>query len=348
MPPSSPSPNGGGEGKLVVAVIGVYSTFLLWGYLQERITGVDYINGDEKERWKFPFFLNACMAMSAASVGGVILALSNLGTPEKERFAPPFRPFLRPALACTLASPLGYAALRHLSFPLLVLCKSCKLVPVMLMGYVLRGKTYTRAECSAVALVTIGVTLFSMKSMKDKAVDGPADTDSYVRQYIGIGLVTLNLLLDGVTNAEQDALNKQFPKLSSWQMMYLVNVWMVLLHIGLLLAGFALQGSSSELMLGLSFIQRFPDILPAIGAFVLCAALGQACLFTIIHGYGSLVSVTVTITRKFFSILLSVYLFGHAVEWWQWVGMVMVFLGLCQSIVTKYSGGASKLEAKQA
>ena len=58
-------------------------------------------------------------------------------------------------------------------------------------------------------------------------------------------------------------------------------------------------------------------------------------IFYIIKEYGSLVNVTVTITRKFFSILLSVVLFSHPVAPLQWVGIASVFAGLLYQPVEK-------------
>lgn len=49
------------EVKLVTAAAGLYSSFLYWGYLQEKITGVDYVSPLDATvtgRWHFSFVLN--------------------------------------------------------------------------------------------------------------------------------------------------------------------------------------------------------------------------------------------------------------------------------------------------
>lgn len=46
------------EVKLVSAAAGLYSSFLYWGYLQEKITGQDYVAGSVSGRWHFSFVLN--------------------------------------------------------------------------------------------------------------------------------------------------------------------------------------------------------------------------------------------------------------------------------------------------
>jgi hypothetical protein len=58
----------GKEIKLVVYAIGLYATFVVWGYLQERITTTAYVTADgsnEQMRWNYPFVLNICMAAGA-------------------------------------------------------------------------------------------------------------------------------------------------------------------------------------------------------------------------------------------------------------------------------------------
>ena len=49
------------ELKLVGASAGLYSSFLYWGYLQEKITGKDYVSPQDESitgRWHFSFVLN--------------------------------------------------------------------------------------------------------------------------------------------------------------------------------------------------------------------------------------------------------------------------------------------------
>lgn len=49
------------EVKLVSAAAGLYSSFLYWGYLQEKITGADYVSPADASvtgRWHYSFVLN--------------------------------------------------------------------------------------------------------------------------------------------------------------------------------------------------------------------------------------------------------------------------------------------------
>jgi UDP-galactose transporter B1 len=51
--------------------------------------------------------------------------------------------------------------------------------------------------------------------------------------------------------------------------------------------------------------------------FCLANAVGQLFIFYILRSFSPIVLVTLTVTRKFFSILVSIVRFGHAVYPWQ-------------------------------
>ena len=73
----------------------------------------------------------------------------------------------------------------------------------------------------------------------------------------------------------------------------------------------------------------------------LSTSLGQVFIFLTIHHFSPLTTTTITTTRKFVTILLSVYKFGHVLDLYQWFSIGFVFCGL-------YLGIAAKLiESKQ-
>jgi len=52
------------------------------------------------------------------------------------------------------------------------------------------------------------------------------------------------------------------------------------------------------------------------------------CLVYTLSKFSSLVLVTVTVTRKMFTMLLSVMWFGHTISVMQWAGVALVFGGI--------------------
>jgi UDP-galactose transporter B1 len=98
-------------------------------------------------------------------------------------------------------------ALKFVSLPMQALGKSCKMVPVMLFGFLIRGKRYSFRETLAVLLITAGITVFQQKkgssSGSGSAVGG--DHANY-----GLALLFLSLVLDGVTGACQDRMRERY------------------------------------------------------------------------------------------------------------------------------------------
>ena len=71
------------------------------------------------------------------------------------------------------------------------------------------------------------------------------------------------------------------------------------------------------------------------------AAAGQVFIFLTIHCFSSIMCTTITTTRKFISILLSVRHFGHVFSPIQWTSVGAVFFGLYMEIVAKIGDGSS-------
>ncbi|XP_051496357.1 solute carrier family 35 member B1 isoform X2 [Apus apus] len=195
--------------------------------------------------------------------------------------------------ACSLsylgAMVSSNSALQFVSYPTQVLGKSCKPIPVA------------------------GVALFLYKPKKG------AGSEDHVFGY-GELLLLLSLTLDGLTGVSQDHMRAHY-QTGSNHMMLNVNLWSTLfLGAGILFTG--------ELWEFLSFTERYPSIIYNILLFGLTSALGQSFIFMTVVYFGPLTCSIITTTRKFFTILASVVLFANPISSMQWVGTILVFLGL--------------------
>eukprot|EP01047_Picozoa_sp_COSAG01_P008203 COSAG01_NODE_320_length_18904_cov_45.662537_5_plen_214_part_00 len=184
-------------------VLGIYGSFLAWGWLQERLTTTAYGASDSEgsdggERFVFISFLNlvqygfACIVAQAAI--GLGIAESKAVSSDRSLH----RDVVKVAVTNTLGSLFGYASLGYISFPLHILAKSCKLVPVMVMGFLINGTRYSLTEVASVVCITVGLVIFAAK---------PGQSD-YSTELAGVALVFTNLSLDGITNALQDRINR--------------------------------------------------------------------------------------------------------------------------------------------
>lgn len=102
--------------------------------------------------------------------------------------------------------------------------------------------------------------------------------------------------------------------------------------LGLLITG---EGVSA-----VYFIIRHPDVILNLLAFSSASAIGQLFIFTTITEFGPLTCAVFTTTRKFFTILVSVIIFGNTLLQRQWVAVVLVFIGLS---IDAYIGSRKKI-----
>jgi solute carrier family 35 (UDP-galactose transporter), member B1 len=133
----------------------------------------------------------------------------------------------------------------------------------------------------------------------------------------------------GYTNNEQEHIFKKY-NVTSFQMMRNVNFWQVI-FLGVYLV-FMHQinhhfEEASELQLAVDAFSNCPELRRDMGLFCLCAAIGQLTIFVVMKEFGSLMWITISITRKLFTILVSVIMFNHAICFEQWLGVTAVFSG---------------------
>ncbi|KAN0065264.1 UDP-galactose transporter [Thecaphora frezii] len=371
----------------------IYTTFLLWGLLQERLTKTPYVSAPtpldpdpQPEYFRSPLFLNAIQASLSAVVACVYLVIRSRGEPrrslvevlglhvltprgaaravsQQQRDQPngvaaqsdaagTTRRWISPLLVRYLtiaalqstASQLGFLSLRYLSYPTLTLAKSCKLVPVLLMNVVLYRRKFAAYKYVVVALVTVGIYLF-MAFAPAKEAKGAKGRES--SSALGLVLCLLNLVLDGATNSTQDEVFSKYGRrtVSAGQMMLVMNAlaagmmgcWLV---APLEMVGW---GEASELVQAKAFVRRHPEVVRDMLAYALAGAVGQVAIFETLQRFGSLTLVAITVTRKLFTMLLSVVVYRHQLAALQWVGVAVVFAGIAIEAREKRREGLAKM-----
>lgn len=249
------------------------------------------------------------------------------------------------AVTQSLASPFGYASLKHIDYITFILAKSCKLLPVMFLHLTVFRRSYPFYKYAVVASVTAGVAVFTLyhpntTKRKGSPKGGPGSS-SEANSLWGLLLLSINLLFDGLTNSMQDHIFAKNPKIVSGpQMMTALNFLSSALTLAYL-------PFTSELSSAAGFIHQHPRVLWDIIGFSACGALGQVFIFHTLARFGSLVLVTVTVTRKMFSMMLSVVMFGHRLSSMQWVGVGMVFGGIGAEAEMKRRGEVAKREVRR-
>lgn len=105
--------------------------------------------------------------------------------------------------------------------------------------------------------------------------------------------------------------------------------------------------TETELATAVSFLSRHPEVLKSVLGFAACGAIGQLFIFYTLSRFSSLLLVTVTVTRKMLTMLLSVFWFGHSLSAGQWLGISFVFGGIGAEAVVQRQEKKAKALAKK-
>lgn len=109
----------------------------------------------------------------------------------------------------------------------------------------------------------------------------------------------------------------------------------------------ALATSPNELSSALAFVREHPVVGKDVLLFCICGAVGQIFIYHTLSKFSSLLLVTVTVTRKMLTMLLSVVWFGHSLSGMQWLGVGLVFGGVGAEAAIGRREKAAKEKAKR-
>jgi UDP-galactose transporter B1 len=212
--------------------------------------------------------------------------------------------FLQCSIFIATAAPFGFAALSYITYPAMVLGKSCKLVPVMLMNIILYRRKFAPYKYLVVFMVTAGITVF-MGFGNERPGKGSSSSKSETTPYaslIGAVYLLINLALDGATNSTQDEIFSRY-RVTGQQMMFWINLFCTMLAVGLSVVPLPYipvihptNGGQSEFMDALAFIHTHPSVITPLAQFALTGALGQLFIFETLQHFGSLTLVYVVIS----------------------------------------------------
>ena len=303
--------------KLVIGAGGIYAAFLYYGAMQEAVFSFE---GKDGNKFKAAWFLQTLEALANVVIGAAGLQLTGGATQGL-----PLKIFMMGGTSQVCAKACTSLALASgLSFPVVTLAKSGKMIPVMIGSILLGGSRYTMREYLQVLSIILGTMMVSMGKKKSGAPSSTA----------GLVYITLSLALDGVTGGMQNRLKSESkarglrPK--PYDFMFWTNLFMAA-------TAFIISLANGDLFSGLGYMNENPDIVPSILKFALCSAIGQSFIFYTISNFDSLVCTTVTTTRKIFSVLLSIFINGHPMSKQGWTGISIASMGILAEIQNKSS-----------
>ena len=298
--------------KLWFLVVGTWAAFVVFGMAQEGLTRTKFGAGPNEpgEQFKFTTFLVLLQSVGNSLVAAALLILS-YGTKTSFGGGVALKEWMIVALAYLGAHKFGLWSLLYIPFPLQVLVKSCKTIPVMIGEIVLAGAKPGAAKIMSVLVLTAGIGLFML--FKPSKSAGSGDTFEYNADLaLGVGLIVAALFMDGVYGPYQNKICDDVKKatgeeLSPYHLMFNMNFYQGVCSLLLLGAQAATDtsGEPHELLKVQAFVERHPSIISMMISFSLAMAVGNIFIYQLQRDYGALVVTTTTTVRKFLSVLAS-------------------------------------------
>ncbi len=394
---------------LLLCATGITSCYLWYGTVQEHLFQLDNAKGEDDKQSITLFLLatgtfsSSLLALIWIVIGPLLLSQSsnkssasntenNRSRPDKQQrvVAEQDGRLNHPLLALTSITYLSAMAasnesLHYVSYPTCVLAKSSKLIPTMVVGWLVdkyrsywhrrtpnntssssnsstNHKGINGMEWLGAALITVGILSFQYIQLQKQSSNNSSRHHSNTQEKgdspYGLALLGLSLFMDGLLGACQSTLKQTHPHSksstfrppSAMETMLYINLYATLILIpcsyyaGQFQQGMSILFPSAESITNTQAHHTSQLLLQ----LNLSASLGQVFIFLTIHHFSPLTCTTVTTTRKFFTILLSVYKFGHVLDVWQWSSVGLVFGGLYMQILAKFidEKGDDKKEKK--
>jgi len=329
-----------GNLTLLFLVVGVWVTFTIFGWATEALTSTPY--GDKGEKFKFTWTLVLLQSVGNAAVAAILLLAGantqGLSLHDRLTGGVPAHDWMIAGGAYLGAHKFGLLSLHYIIYPMQVLVKSCKAVPVMFGEVIFEHQVkLTFAKVVSVAMLCAGVVTFTMGKGSKKGEKFELDE----KMMTGLFFVLLALFCDGVYGPYQNrikskVLKEKGLKLSGYHNMFNMNLWQGIFAVAACLY-------TNELPEVQAFVKRNPAVVVDLVKFGLAMAMGNIFIFQLQSNFGALTVTKTTTVRKLISVLFSVWYFGHSLAPMQWAGVGLVFMS--EPIGKLFSGGGDKEKA---
>lgn len=301
---------------LTYCFIGLMVSFLIWGVLQEKIMTQEYIRmeGDKEVRSHFheSQFLVFANRTLAFIIAGIYLFFNQSQSTAKRQSAPLYK-FSISSITNVLSAWFQYEALKFVNFPTQVLAKSCKIIPVMIMGKIVSRTKYQFYEYVVAGLISTGMVLFMTGSV-DPSKGSAATT------LTGVFLLCMYMASDSFNSTWQGELFKSY-RMTSVEMMLGVNMFSCLFTASSLFV-------QSGFLDSIQFAMKHPAFAYDCLLLSVSAAVGQLFIYYTISTFGPVVFTIIMTLRQAVAILLSCLIYKHNVSPMGVLGILVVFLAI--------------------
>ena len=223
------------------------------------------------------------------------------------------------SLGTFISSQTGMIALDYISMPTRILLKSCKSIPIIVVG-LFSGKSYPVYKFISIIALSSGTYFYSYK-------------DNNSDQAIGIGFALVSLISEGIVGVYQDNLVDKY-QVGTFTLMQNIQMWRIVFSIVYIydwwkFYQFMHQYSITIIFLGLS------------------GAGTQVCIFISLNRYGSLSTAMMDNFRKVFNIVLSIVMNGYNLTNRQSLGLTLGISGILINVTPNHPFFSQKIHCKQ-
>lgn len=161
-------------------------------------------------------------------------------------------------------------------------------------------------------MMMIGVTLFTFKHSDE--------IENHKIVIYGYILIVISLVSEGIMSAIQEYIRKEM-KPNALNFMHYTNLWTALFTLIIV----AVNGEGIEFI---TFCIRHDTILIYLAICAITGTVGQYFIYCMITDFGSLPVSLVSTLRKFFTVLLSVFVNNHKMSHQEWGATGIIFSAL--------------------
>lgn len=306
--------------KLLIGAIGIY---ICWGYYGILYEDIFMYTSPSGSKFAHVWYLQSIEAITNSVFA--LFAFILVGGPtrglSKSYFA------ISGTTQVTAKAFTSIALAYGLSYPVVVLSKAAKMLPVMIWSSALSGATYSVREISEMLMIIAGTAVLYLSEYKTSG-----GFNEISAKHTGLIFIFFALNFDGVTGGVQKKLlekgkKEKSKKPTSVDFMFWTNLFMSLVATSVAFV-------RGELQAGQMFCSENPEIFTMIWRVALCSALGQLFIFYIVAHFDPLVLTSITTTRKVLSVCLSFIIHKRTIKL---IGLLGTCLALIGTILHTYS-----------
>jgi len=322
--------------KFMIAVGGIYTSYIYFGLITERLFREDY-SGQNREKGKYEkFTFGFATSLFQNMLSFIIAALVNRLYYKRSKSSMDLKSEVKIASFSFVSVFLASQALAYVSFPIQAIMKSSKIISILIVSLVLGSKQkFAKSQYLCGFLITAGIVLFNVSDNKG-GKHGGGDSSTSI---IGIIALVISLFCDGLLGVTQNEV-KEKCKPSPWDSMESLNKWggIICLFVALL---------SGQFMGFIEYVKAHPAVMTDLVLLALLGTLGQIFIFFTIANFSPLILSIITTTRKFFTVLVSIVMYNHPINALQWASIGLVFIGVfIEMLGSKKGHGSSQKTVK--